>query len=620
MNLRKRKFHQILITDDKKMLIYNKKRKCNNIASFAINDKYNIDNTWVSASSTSNFLLNDPVLDYMKLNDKHNNNYIQHANDSNYTDITDILKKQGIYFEEAVIKFILSDKINNKYRDFITISKNYKDVLNIKYYHKTLDSMERGIPLIYQGVLHDVENKIYGSPDLLVRSDYINCITNNIIMPDPPNRKRYYYVVIDIKSSILHLRADGIHLLNYGRMNAHKGQIYIYHKILSKIQQFDSNIAFVLGRGYKFECRGMNYNGNGWFDRLGKINFQYTDKHIIKKVNKAVRWRKNVQRNFKKMKLLPKPTHPYLYPNMCNKYDNSYKKRKRELAEALGEHTLIGCVSVANRIEAHKKRVYRFDDVKCNIDVLKVTGNKRRKIINLLLDMNKQNTEQLFTPKKIESNMFDWRNTKKSIEAYVDFETIPNLTLENYNIKLRPETIKKGQFIFLIGIYFKDKYHTFIADKMNSYSEKKILIQFTKFVKDNKITKLYHWGKSAEPYMYSNSYNGNKMNNIYKLPTNIWCDMYTLFRELGIGVKGARSYGLKDIGKAMYENKLINYTWDKTTNLGNTMVTAWSINKNLSKNNYSKLTDDVRMNDIINYNKVDCKILKIILQYMRDNC
>ena len=51
--------------------------------------------------------------------------------------------------------------------------------------------MEKGTEIIYQGVLCDFENKVFGVPDLIVRSDYINKIFNEIVI-SRNERKKYF--------------------------------------------------------------------------------------------------------------------------------------------------------------------------------------------------------------------------------------------------------------------------------------------------------------------------------------------------------------------------------------------------------------------------------------------
>ena len=671
-----------------------------------LNRTYVISKTWVSASSISNYLLDDPILDYMKITNKKNKqNFSSNINNINFVQI---LKDQGIQFEKAVIRLL---KIPNQ--NFKQIQYNRNDVFNNNKYIETINAMKIGVPFIYQAILHSKKHKLYGSADLLVRNDYIEYICKNIKEPIPnaPNinflnsSKNYYYIVIDIKSSTLNLRSNGNTLLNKGRTVASKGQIYIYHKMVSEIQNFNSGIAFILGRKYKYTKMNKKYSGNGWFDRLGSINFNKIDNFIINKVDEAILWRRKVQTEHDKMIVYPsnfeskivedasdadifKPSriklrddlYIDLYPNMCNKLDDNFHNKKRKLADFLGEHTLIGWVGIKHRKIAHSNNIFRFDDPKCTINTLGITGNKRRKTIHTLLKMNQTtNNSKIsestcnpkvleawkefclsknFIPKKIITNIYNWRNIN-SIEAYVDFETVPCSLLENYLFKNVPTTNLEGQRIFLIGIWYKNsisdnwEYKKFISDNLDIKGESKIIFDFTNFIKDNKFTKLYHWGKSAEPYMYQNAYNryikvltqdrnfeskiveddiseildskfrakeaqrarvrdGSFVSSLNK---NIWKDMCTLFKEGNVGIRGVKTYGLKDVANHMFLHNLIPEIWDSNNsnciNGTNAIVNAYQINKNMQT--------DPRMNDIIKYNKIDCKILYDIMKYIRNN-
>ena len=92
--------------------------------------------------------------------------------------------------------------------------------------------------------------------------------------------------------------------------------------------------------------------------------------------------------------------------------------------------------------------------------------------------------------------------------------------------------------------------------------------------------------------------------------------MCTFFKKSNIGIKGAKTYGLKDIAKSMYKNNLIKEIWQENVSDGvDAMITVWKINNETNLN----LINDYRMNNIINYNKIDCKILHDILTYLRKN-
>ena len=71
----------------------------------------------------------------------------------------DCLLTSGNNFEVKINK-----EIKKKYKKhFIEICNSYQS-RNIKYYNKTLKCMEDGIPIIYQAVLYNYENKTFGPP------------------------------------------------------------------------------------------------------------------------------------------------------------------------------------------------------------------------------------------------------------------------------------------------------------------------------------------------------------------------------------------------------------------------------------------------------------------------
>jgi hypothetical protein len=100
----------------------------------------------------------------------------------------------------------------------------------------------------------------------------------------------------------------------------------------------------------------------------------------------------------------------------------------------------------------------------------------------------------------------------------------------------------------------------------------------------------------------------------HKLPSMKTLDLYQIFIEEPIVVKGALKYSLKSIAKAMYKNKLIKTTWEHSecNNGMNAMLLAHKFYNENSK-------DYKSMKDIVKYNEVDCKCLWDILKYLRKN-
>jgi hypothetical protein len=76
--------------------------------------------------------------------------------------------------------------------------------------------MERGASVLYQAVLWDAENRTYGIPDLLVRSDELNRLFPGVITKGEAtqsakdlNSSSWHYRVVDIKFTTLDLLAGG---------------------------------------------------------------------------------------------------------------------------------------------------------------------------------------------------------------------------------------------------------------------------------------------------------------------------------------------------------------------------------------------------------------------------
>jgi hypothetical protein len=158
--------------------------------------------------------------------------------------------------------------------------------------------MKNGIPIIYQGVLHNYDNKTYGIPDLLVRSDYINTLLGyNVISEDEekigsPNLKiKYHYKVIDIKHSTIYLKKDGEHILNVESIPAYKSQLYIYTLALNKILGININKAFIWGKKYKIN----KDENNNFMNKLGIIDYDNNDIEYIEKTNNAINWIKELR-------------------------------------------------------------------------------------------------------------------------------------------------------------------------------------------------------------------------------------------------------------------------------------------------------------------------------------
>ena len=309
-------------------------------------------------------------------------------------------------------------------------------------YIETVKHMKNGTPIIYQGVLHDYKRKIFGIPDLLVRSDYLNKIFNTKIISKKQSlkgglSKKYHYRVIEIKYITLYLCADGIHLRNSNKNNlANKGQVYIYNKILGSIQGYTPIKSYILGKKWIYKKLNELISGTS-FDRVAHINFKNNDKFIRTKTANAIRWIRKLRKHGFKWSVTS-PSCNELKPNLCL-VNEKWQSVKKQIARDNNDITELWICGPKNRELAEARGVSNWrTHNNLTSEILGITGDKVSNILQVIIEMN-QDTEKtepymplcdvskewIIYPMKIYSNIYKWKHFQGN-EFYVDFETISN--------------------------------------------------------------------------------------------------------------------------------------------------------------------------------------------------
>lgn len=582
---------------------------------------------WVSATKIRNYVMDDPILDWLDL--------YQPRTYGKSNMFAHFIMQRGNEFEQNIIEIIQQDH----WDDFVHIAMDHQ-ARSSKKFDETCAAIKNGVPIIYKGVLHDEKTKLYGIPDLIVRSDYLSKIFNHV----KKYKKPYHYVIIDIKLKKLHLRVNKKTLSTTPLVNTFRSQLYIYTRMLNKLQERKSSKAYILGNGWKYKQRGIMYSSANPFDRPGVINF---NAEISKKTRDAVVWIRDVRKFGKEWSINP-PSIPELYPNMCNSYDQQWRHIKNKIAADIKEITSLWNCGPKNRRLANENGVYGWDDDACIADALGHSGTKTAGTLQAILDVNQGNftgqhvyeyqnnntkrerarymsdinevSNGLMEPEKISSDMYDFRRCSKQ-DLFVDFETVPNIISG------------LGDIIFMIGVGWitdhkytttgrkskkkqrlekithgdgKWNYTCFIVNDLNYKEESKMLKNFNEFAKKFHEPRMFHWGH-FEKTQYSRSI---MRHNIYV--NHNWCDLLALFKAEPIVVRGALNFSIKSIGKAMYLNGMISTIWkgDVTDGLDAAVQIFQHFNKKM---------DSSRMQCVKKYNEVDVKIMWEMLVYIRKN-
>ena len=572
-------------------------------------------NDMISATSIRNYMLNDPLIDYLK---EYNINSLsdlpikKKRRTEQHNIFTEHIMNAGVEFEDELIKLII------KKHDVVKVA-NYTESRDINKFNETIELMKKGTPIIYQGVLHNNDNDTFGLPDLIVRSDYINKLMEydvityeEAFLNSPLLGTPYHYKIIDIKHSTIQLRSDGIHILNSDNMPAYKGQLYIYTLALNKIQGLKINKAFIWGKKYSYESCNIKYNINNFLNKLGTVNFDDIDSKYIEQTENGIKWIKTLRDEGDSWSLLPTPSRSELFPNMKNDKDGEFHNIKKELAENISEITQIWNCGYKKRKIAHSKFIYSWRDPKFNSKLLKMDKGKIGPVIDKILNINRQNKDN-FRPKKIKYERENWFSCKE-MEFYLDFETF-NTNLDSI-IHEGQINDDNNQFIFMIGIgYEKNEKWVFksvVMENKSLESEEKMFNEFIEYInnilyQENKDTcKMYHWSHAEV-----GSYNNLKLRHPnFKINDNhiSFYDLNKVFVNEPITVKGALNYSLKTIAKALKKNKLIESTWDENS-VCSSGLNAMILANNIYDSQQVDIINDPVMKEIVYYNEIDCKVL-----------
>ena len=576
----------------------------------------NID--WVSVTKTKNYILHDTIIDWF---DEKKTPYTggMGTNTANYYKFNNLLQQKGLKFEDMII-----NKLSKKY----TLVKiiNHISELKQEKMEDTLNEMKKGTPIIAQAPLYNTLNMTHGIADLLVRSDYINKIFITKILNKEENRgcdisPNYHYRVIDIKWSAIPLCVNGKHIRNDARYPSYKGQLAIYNSALGNLQGYTPSSTYILGRGWRIvSSTGTIYKSNP-FDRLGEIDYETFDKEYIERTANAIIWIRNV-RFFKDEWKAEPPSVPELYPNMSVLYDTKYYKEKRQIAENINELTMLWNVGYKHRLLGHKNNIYSWKQDDFDLSKLGITSDKIVNTLNHIIKVNKTNNYIL--PEIIMNNDMDWK-VPYDLDMFIDYETTNTCIANN-------DMLGYNNLIFLIGLwhYRNDKwqYKYFLMENTN---EVKVIDDFKNYVeevireymikhslsRDKCYPKFIHWGETEQSLL--DEVNKKYRNRYYKWINSVYfLDLCNVFKEEPIVIKGSFNFGLKEIVRAMCNNKMISSNWSECniTDGGNVSLLASQYYFSQSKN---KLTDKQtnQMNDIIKYNEVDCRVLYDIIEYLR---
>jgi hypothetical protein len=583
---------------------------------------------WVAAGAIRNWARNDALLDWL---DRYGGERgiardDQRAAYDERLDFQRFLARQGQRFGENV----LADLEQSVGLTRIDVDRD--DARSLAAAHATVAAMERGERVIAQGFLRDPQARTYGRIDLLVRSDVLAMLCGDAFGEEDDasvaapalHGAAWHYRVIDIKFSTLELLKDGS--LSTASDLATCAQVWTYNQMLGRIQGYVAPFGYVLGRAWR---QGSAGRGDTCWEKLARVPAETYVRSREAALGDVVAdgrdWIRRVRREGAAWTALPVPTIAELWPNMKNDRDHPWHVAKREIAEELRDLTLLWRVSATMRDRAHGRGVTRWDDPRISAELLGVGGETHPAMFDAMITVNRE-TGPAVRPARIDVDDDRWR-ARAPLELYVDFETVNDL---NDDFAAFPR--KGGQsLIFQIGCgtYAGGvwRFAQFTARTLTPAAEADMIDAWLAHVDDlarqaglggAAEARLFHWSAAETVFMEGAYISARARHPERDWPLLGWYDLLErIVHAAPVVVRGARSFGLKAVARAMRSHGLIETEWGEGLADGTgAMAGAWAAADVAAKDGGDLAAVEL-MHEVSRYNEIDCRVMAEVLEHLR---
>lgn len=582
---------------------------------------------WVAAGSTRAWCRGDQLWDWL---DRHGGEHGFARDDERATyderfDLGRFLRDRGERFEAAVVA-----DLERRY-GVTRIGGERGAARSLDAARATWAAMERGTRVIAQAVLRDPQARMYGVIDLLVRSDILADICAETFgegddptfaAPALPGAA-WHYRAIDVKFTTLELLKDGS-LSTAGDL-AVQAQVWAYGQALGRAQGFTPPFGYVIGRGWK---QGQHRGDQCW-DRLARVPrdayLKGREISLGDAVGAAAEWVRRVRRDGRDWAVLPVPTRDELWPNLKAESDQPWHAAKREIAEELHDLTLLWHVSAAARDRARTVGVTRWDDPRVSAHLLGIGGDTRGPVFDAILAANREPGAPV-RPAHITADGGRWRE-RRPVETYVDFETVNDL---NDDLSRFPE--RGGtSLIFQIGCGRYDDgrwtFAQFTAPELTVAAEAEMIdawlthlagLAAAAGVDGPGAVRLFHWSAAETVFMDAQYRSARARHPDRDWPSLDWYDLLgNVVRAEPVVVAGSRTFGLKNVARAMHAHGLVETGWgDGLADGTGAMVGAWTADA-IARETATPIADIPLMAEVSRYNEIDCRVMAEVLDHLR---
>ena len=553
-----------------------------------------VQDDWMPASHCRPLVEEDPCVLWLEwYGDKHGFT----PTTSEYS-FDDFLFRKGKELEAAWLRIYATDSVR--------VCQHDGDARLAKYLQITLEMINAGAPVIIHPALWWAPEGIYGVPDLIVLSTWLEQNFPNSLAPSEVNagssgKRDGHYIAVDIK-----IKTEIDQPSNKKDLEIAVAQLGMYSYMLGHLQRYMPQSTFVVCRDrvalpFRIEVKSTL---NSALDAHPSI-LRDKWRDIRKNGGKYLPWKNDVvevnlaadnERWDAAKKLIATDKVPGGCPTQLR---NVTLRHKKVLAAA-------GLPSLESLMAA--------DPITIPFDQCKGIGKgKTATLLRVILEANR--TGKPVRPPK------SFIPASKNFEFFVDYEFFQN---ENFDCDKQWPTLQGCSMVFMAGVGYEEdgqfKCVQFIAERESQDSELKLFTDFISFLEqrtagafcDSTQTAFYHW-THAEATQTKRTADIHHLALDHPLRKLNWIDLNKVFLDGPAAIPGSLTTKLKHIAKALGKlEPLYDPAWPEELAEGlGAMVMGWEA--------YSKPKplECMEMDCLREYLTADCRALWQILRWLR---
>lgn len=573
---------------------------------------------WVSVEATRNFLFDDPLLDWLERHGA-NAGFVRDNERPGYdprTDFPRFLREKTRAFKAAVGHLLVTRATVVR----IDASTQHEAV------HATIDAMRAGAAVIARAAVEDTLRGLRGSVDFLVRSDLLSSwfpelLTGNEARISAPRiaAHDFHYRPVLAKYRALELGETGDAI--GARATVEQARMRMLALALGSMQGLTPSAGYLLGRTYS--QRKANFDG--CLDRLARVDVTRSARRLDRAAENAMLWLRSLEREGAAWHVLPAPSRPELFPNMRNDADYPWHTAKLELAEAIGELTLLPGVTTELRRRAHAAGILRISDSNTDAALL---GVKRVHVeqMDAVIAANRRGPGAVVPARFVRGREF--LDAPAPLELFVDVESVSNA---DDDFSAMPRANGRAQIV-VVGcggnVDGQWIFRQWIVDAITRDEEIRVLDEWLAWVTGLAAERglslasvpICHWS-AAEPVTIERAYaTARDRSPECELPSLSWFDVYReIFIANRVAVAGAFDLRLKSMSRLL--QTVAPSAEPSSASIADgaqAMVAMWRASRE-SAGSETRLAAHPLVRSVAGYNERDVRLLADVVAWVRRN-